>query len=268
MRTFNNIFVILTLALSFACNSNAEEDTTDTGFNNSAGKGTFTFKGKSYTGPCSVIPQSDDQEVSIYTGFQWFMTIRDDIADASVSIGMFPQDESGTFGMAHHPEMRDNRDGIIRIGNTSYEVKFGKITKLGKYKFKILGSAYADLSKIPIPFSAEGDIQDLTKNFNYTYTSPYPTGKGMVSFYTNKPLNNDTLNIVVWKNSTLSNFRNYAGYITYHQESDYKCGESECFYFETPGTFFYQAIGKGGLPVASGNFNVSSNACNTILLNR
>jgi len=75
-------------------------------------------------------------------------------------------------------------------------------------------------------------------------------------------LNNEKL--TVYKSDAVS--LNHIGEITYGNETDYQCGESECFYFSAPGTFFYKVYNKNWIEVSSGSYNVAANTCNSILI--
>jgi hypothetical protein len=225
--------------------------------------GTFTFKGISYSGDCSVIPEDFTK-----VGFQWFMSIYDNSKDASLSMGLFPQNESNEFGISWNNDKGYGRHGVINLGKGQmFSIKTGKITKLSKTKFKMEGFAFADLSTIPIPFKAEGVILDLTDQFTLPSRNPYPVGQGSVSFYTNKPLNGEVLNISVW-NQARTNFIAYGGTLTYHFTMVPICGQSESFYFQQPGAYKYEVTGNAGTLLAQGNFTVVENACNMVLINR
>lgn len=269
--TVKTFFLTITLLIGMitlpACskkdannNNNTKPPATTT-----SGKGSFTFKGITYAGTCSVIP--DDASL----GFQWFMSITDDAKDAALSIGTFPQETNGNFGLCADPNGRklNGRNGVIRLGSSDlYSINFGKITKLSKTKFRVEGSAFADLSDIPLPFTAEGDIEDLTGRFTVPDKSPYPAGTGSVSIFTDKPLNGDTLYLHI-RDAATKEFVAYGGRITYHQPGTYNCGESESFFFLKPGSYTYETYPyKAGAVVFNGTFNVQAGTCNAVRINR
>jgi len=82
---------ILMLTFVMLTSTQCSKDDSSSGGNEIAsGKGTFTFKGKTYTGTCSVIPQSTDINSGNYPGFQWSMDIQADSGEF-LTIGMFPK---------------------------------------------------------------------------------------------------------------------------------------------------------------------------------
>lgn len=255
---------IAVLTFLFSCDKTGnEEESIHTDNPAKIFVGTFTFRGISYSGECSVIPEDFSR-----VGFQWFMSIHDNAKDASLGMGLFPQHESNEFGISWNSDKGYGRHGIINLGKGQiFSIKTGKITKLSKAKFKMEGFAFADLSTIPIPFAAEGNILDLTDRFTLPSRNPYPIGQGSVSFYTNKPLNGEVLNVSVW-NQARTNFIAYGGTLTYHFSAVPSCGQSESFYFQQPGAFRYEVTGNAGNLLAQGNFTVVENTCNMILINR
>ncbi|MFA6150546.1 MAG: hypothetical protein WC716_04430 [Chitinophagaceae bacterium] len=267
MNKIKYLFPLLCF-IAFSCSKSPKKDINNPPVNtDTRGKGSFTFKGKTYIGNCAVIPQSTDTAANNYPGFQWSMSIDDDTADAFLTIGMFPQNDQGEFRISNNESNGYNdRNGILSLSSSEvYKIRYGRITKLSKTKFSMEGVAFADLSNIPIPFTAEGDIMDLTPNFNIKDKSPYPKGTGLVSFFTSRPLNGDTLSIIVWQDETKAKFISYGGAITYQSGSSLWCDGSECFFFASPGKYYFEALNQKGLPFFSSHFTCEAGTCNLIL---
>lgn len=260
LRHMFKVFGCFLVMLFLGCSSSSETENTNAVLP-TLGKGKFTILGNTYQGVCNTFDQSDD------FSYYWYMSIQDNARDASLGVEFFPKETSGIWDLAYNYNNYSSRKLYIIIGSKQYKGEYGAVTKLSKTKFTISGTAYEYLgtvySEVAIPFTVEGDLIDLS--YGNASDIQYPEGKGIVSMFAENAIP-DTLDVFVFKVENSNMIYQSQGKLS-HQRINPECGQSEYFFFATPGQYhYYTQINSQGI-YTSGDFEVIGNSCNLVNIN-
>lgn len=258
-----NVITILICLIFSSCGSDSSE-TTPIIPNLNLGTGTFEILGKTYKGSCVT------SSYLLESGYYRQLSVEDSDEDASFSVFLFPREAAGVWDLCANEGGGIRRDVFITIGSRQFQGYYGSVTKLSKTKFTAQGVAYEFLgtgsSTTPIPFTAHGDLIDLSAGSANSETGQYPTGTGIVNFYAGSAIP-DTLRVVAYKIVDGSWQNINMGTLT-HARINPDCGQAEFLFFTEPGQYYYytEVPGQSGY-YTTGNFTVAANACNLVNIN-
>ncbi len=246
-------YLLVLILFIFSCKTDEHE----INLNNNSNIGTITFRGMKFNTDCYVYDSYDP-------AYQWQLSMNDDKNKLYFQMNYFPQHENGKIGFSPRPNTLGfpQRRGLLTFNNNMYNVEYGKIQKLDKYKFTLKGYIMKINGAIQDSVLIEGNIKDTQEKLNID-RNQIPNDLGLVSFTTIEPTAKyDTISVFV-RNMSIPNQPQFnIGQLTY-QSDNFQCWAGEVFFFLPEGNYQYYLYGKNGGTTAW-PFIVKNGICQSI----